>query len=109
MATDPMAHERMRFESMNYRQLCTRLKRITRPEKLLNFSKMAQEYGFDALQSGALEKYARLTGTDFSVAYRRAKIEYYAKARPKPHAAACTPVKERQEIETSIFGKYLLM
>ncbi len=53
---DPLEHERMRFKSMTQEQLLTRLGRITKIEKLENFTSVARIYKYDFLVRKAQEK-----------------------------------------------------
>ena len=48
---------------MTYRQLCTRLNRITTTDKLLNFSRVALSYGYTDLAEKALRRFEKKTGT----------------------------------------------
>lgn len=57
-----MTHERMRFASMDGRQLYTRLNRITKTDKLELFIRMAREYQYDRLVSLATQKLNSMRG-----------------------------------------------
>lgn len=57
-----MAHERMRFASMNGSQLITRLNRITKIDKLELFILLAREYQYDRLVNLATNKLNILRG-----------------------------------------------
>jgi len=58
-----MNHERLRFSSMNGRQLLTRLGKITKTDKLELFIVLAREYHYDRLVHLASQKLNTLRGT----------------------------------------------
>ena len=63
MATaNEIAHERRRFSDMSQAKLRTRLSRITKVDKLLNFANMADEFGYTDLARQARQKFERITG-----------------------------------------------
>ena len=49
-------HERMRWRTMNVRQLETRLTKITDSQKMQNFIRLAEEYGYTSLVRDARER-----------------------------------------------------
>ena len=55
-------HERYRFSTMDKPKLRTRLSRITKSDKLLQFRQMAITFGYDDLADAASAKFARLYG-----------------------------------------------
>lgn len=62
MTVAELDHERMRFAGMTRRELQTRLNRITKTDKLLNFSMVAKESGYADLSAQALRKFEQKTG-----------------------------------------------
>lgn len=57
-----MDHERHRFSYMSESELGRRLTKMSKPDKLLNFAVMAEEYGYMRLAQLAREKFSRVTG-----------------------------------------------
>lgn len=66
-----LSHERMRFASMDGRQLYTRLNRITKIDKLELFILLAREYHYDRLVHLASQKLNILRGTKPQVVYSK--------------------------------------
>ena len=60
MSQNAMEHERHRFSYMTNSQLRTRLSRISKSDKLLNFARMAEETGKYGLAALARDKFERL-------------------------------------------------
>lgn len=60
MSERELQHERMRFNGMSLAQLNTRLTRITKSNKLLNFAYIAEEYGYYTLAADARNKFEEL-------------------------------------------------
>ena len=57
-----LSHERMRFNTMTERRLWTRLGKISKHDKLLDFAIVAKENGQDDLAIAAGARYKMLTG-----------------------------------------------
>jgi len=64
-----MNHERLRFSSMNGRQLLTRLGKITKTDKLELFIVLAREYHYDHLVRLATQKLDAIRGTKAQVVW----------------------------------------
>ncbi len=64
-----MNHERLRFSSMNGRQLLTRLGKITKTDKLELFIVLAREYHYDYLVRFATQKLDAIRGTKAQVVW----------------------------------------
>ena len=60
MSARELQHERDRFGSMTVSQLRTRLSRVTKSNKLLNFATIAEEFGYGGLATDARNKFERL-------------------------------------------------
>ena len=60
-----LEHERMRFSSMNERQLFARLNKITTEEKLRNFTTIAAAYSYWDLVKAAEKRMEELFGYRF--------------------------------------------
>jgi hypothetical protein len=105
-----IAHERERFESMTVRQLNTRLNRITKTDKLLDFAKMAREFGYSSLERKAIRKFEQKTGATYNVDTRQWYREPVERAEPrkKRREAPSKSVKKKEE-DTGIIGAYPLM
>jgi hypothetical protein len=70
-----MTHERVRFSSMNGRQLLTRLNRITKTDKLELFIRMAREYQYDRLVSIATQKLEMMRNGGYVLPFNQEPVE----------------------------------
>ncbi len=91
---DPMEHEKMRFKSMTQEQLLTRLGRITKIEKLENFTSVARIYKYDFLVRKAQEKLTQFETPG-------SKIILTKKTIPREKIQAPTKQKENTPKPTS--------
>lgn len=61
-----MEHERMRFRTLNLKQLFVRLNKITKQDKLERFIRVAGEFGYVTLMTAGLTRYEELFKKQFS-------------------------------------------
>jgi hypothetical protein len=81
----------MRFKTMNYRQLETRLNRITDAGKLRRFIIVAGEYGYSALQTKAYERLEYLSRISKIRKRTKPKSNAAVKVPPGDYVATVTP------------------
>ena len=81
-----MEHERMRFRTMNLRQLEARLYKIKSEEKLERFIIVAGDYGYENLQWEAKRKLAKMRGISLRENKPNQKVEKkeFVKRIPAP-------------------------
>lgn len=88
-----LSHERMRFQTMNIRQLRTRLGKITDRQKLQNFIQMCIEYGYDDLRVEATRK---LWGMDLGTVNINQIVQRVTPTAP-PKVVVRTEVPDKRE------------
>ncbi len=86
----PLEYERMRFDSMSRRQLTTRLGRITKTDKLMNYARMAYEFKYFDLSRSALRRLEEM-GVELRTNWAR---EVQGKnPPPKPEIEVTKPIE----------------